>query len=129
MQKLPIKCWWKWLRTGVNFINILRAAFARADPKIAIKIDNSTVFFALSGSERVKAAHRTLIKMTTGVNFINIQFYLQLFPEWMCYLKLFVLAFCIRIFLAKKLLVKCCWNRAQNAPDVTKNTIYIVKKL
>jgi len=69
------------IRTGVNFINILRAAFARADPKIAIKIDNSTVFFALSGSERVKAAHRTLIKMTTGVNFINIQFYLQLFPE------------------------------------------------
>jgi len=35
---------------GVNFINILRAAFVRPDPESAKKTDNLTVFFALLGS-------------------------------------------------------------------------------
>jgi len=47
---------------GVNFTNVLRAAFTRADPKSAKKLLNLTVFFALLGSACVKAACRTLMK-------------------------------------------------------------------
>jgi len=36
------------------------------DRKRAKKTDNLTVFFALSGSALVKAAHRTLMKLTPG---------------------------------------------------------------
>jgi len=39
------------LHPEVNFINVLRAAFMSADPKRAKKIDNFTVFFALSGKK------------------------------------------------------------------------------
>ena len=49
---------------GVNFTNILQAAFTCADPKSAIKLLNLTVFFALLGSAHVKAARRTLVKLT-----------------------------------------------------------------
>ncbi len=52
---------------GVNFINIIQAAFARADPKSAKKTDNLTVFFAISGSTHAKAARRMLIKLTPGL--------------------------------------------------------------
>jgi len=45
---------------GVDFINILFKAFTRADPKI----DGLTVFFALLGSVRVKAALEMLVKLT-----------------------------------------------------------------
>ena len=55
-------------RYGVNFTNILRAAFTGADPKSAIKLLNLTVFFALLGSARVKAACRTLVKLTPVVD-------------------------------------------------------------
>jgi len=41
---------------GVNFINFLQSAFARADPKCTKKTYNLTVFFTLLGSERIKAA-------------------------------------------------------------------------
>ncbi len=55
-------------RSSVNFINILREAFACADPKSAKKTDSSTVFFVLLGS-----VCKMLVKSTTlGVNFINI---------------------------------------------------------
>jgi len=50
----------------VNFINILRAAFTRADPKSTKKTDDLTVFFALSGSAHVKAGRWTLMKLTPG---------------------------------------------------------------
>jgi hypothetical protein len=40
--------------TGVNFINILRAAFTLADPK-STKKDSQAVCFALLGSVSVKA--------------------------------------------------------------------------
>ncbi len=43
---------------GVNFINILLAAFTSTDPKSAKKTDSFTVSFALLGSALVKAAHR-----------------------------------------------------------------------
>ncbi len=39
---------------GVNFINILQAAFARGNPESAKKINNMTVFFAPLGSAHVK---------------------------------------------------------------------------
>jgi len=45
---------------------VLRAAFMHADPESAKKTDNLTVFFALLGSARAKAARRTLMKLTPG---------------------------------------------------------------
>jgi len=41
------------LTLGVNFINVLWAAFTWADPKSAKKTDSLTVFFVLLGSARV----------------------------------------------------------------------------
>ncbi len=59
--------------SGVNFINILWAAFMCIDPqKCKKKTDNLTVFFALSGSEWVKPARKILVKSMPQVNFINI---------------------------------------------------------
>ena len=51
----------------VNFTNVLRAAFKRADPKSAKKTVNSSSFCALGISARVKAAHRMLVKLTPDV--------------------------------------------------------------
>jgi hypothetical protein len=34
--------------------------------------DDLTVIFALSGSSHLKAEHKMLMKLTTGLNFINI---------------------------------------------------------
>ena len=50
-------------RPGVNFTNVIRAAFTRADPKSAKKLLKLTVFFVLLGSARVKAAGRMLVKL------------------------------------------------------------------
>jgi len=59
-------------RPGVNFINVLQAAFALTDPNSNKNTDNLTIFFALLGLARLKAACKMLMKLTTGVNFINI---------------------------------------------------------
>ena len=53
-------------RPGVNFINVLQATFTCADPEIAKKTVKSSSCFALLGSSSVKAAHRTLMKLTPG---------------------------------------------------------------
>jgi len=45
----------------------------RSDPKSAKRTDDLTVFFAPSGSARIKAASRTLMKLTPSVNFINVK--------------------------------------------------------
>jgi hypothetical protein len=61
--------------TVVNFTNILRTAFTSKDHKSAKNTVKSSVFFALLGSERSKAAHKPLMKLTpacTVVNFTNI---------------------------------------------------------
>ena len=50
-------------RVGVNFINILRAAFMHADPESAKKLLDLTVFLGLMGSASVKAACRMLMKL------------------------------------------------------------------
>ncbi len=58
---------------GVNFINVLRAAFTRADPESAKKTVKLSVFFALSGSVKsVKAAHRTLVKLTPDIRIMSL---------------------------------------------------------
>jgi len=57
---------WSWC-AGVNFANVLRAAFMLVDPKsVRYKIDNLTVFFTPLGSSSKKAACRTLMKLTPG---------------------------------------------------------------
>jgi len=52
--------------SAVNFSNILRAAFMRADTKSAKKIVKLSSFFVLLGTARVKSACRTLVKLTPG---------------------------------------------------------------
>ena len=51
---------------GVNFTNILCAAFTRKDTKSAKKQLELTVFFVLLGSAHVKAGCRMLVKLTPG---------------------------------------------------------------
>jgi len=53
-------------RVGVDFINILRAAFTPVDPESAKKTDILTIFFALLGSVRAKTWSKTLMKLTLG---------------------------------------------------------------
>jgi len=60
------------LSPGVNFINILLAAFMHQDPKSAKKADNLPVFFALLGSVRVKSAHKMLVKLTPGITLLKL---------------------------------------------------------
>ena len=55
------------LHPGVNSTNILRAAFTRADPKIVKKTVKLSSFIALLGSAHIKAARRTLVKLTPSV--------------------------------------------------------------
>ncbi len=52
--------------TGVNFINVLWAAFTHTNPKSAKKIVKLSIFFALLGSARSKAVCRTLMKWNPG---------------------------------------------------------------
>jgi len=54
---------------GVNFINVLLAAFSCADPKSLKRLYNLTVFFTLLCLARAKAARKTLMKLTPGRNF------------------------------------------------------------
>ena len=51
-------------RPGVNFTNILQAAFMPADLKSAKKTVKLSSFIALLGSACVKAARRMLVKLT-----------------------------------------------------------------
>jgi len=50
-------------KPGVNFINVLQAAFTHILKVLKI-VSSCQSFFALSGSARIKAAPRTLIKLT-----------------------------------------------------------------
>ncbi len=53
-------------RPGFNFINILQAAFACADPKCIKMIFELSIFFTLLGSTSVKALCKMLTKFTLG---------------------------------------------------------------
>jgi hypothetical protein len=69
------------LNPGVKFTNILRAAFMHSDPKSAKKTDSLT-YFALLGSERVKAAPKMFVKLIPVVKsvkrYLEIQFQTKL---------------------------------------------------
>jgi len=52
------------LTLGVNFINILRVAFLHADPKSSKNTVKLSAFFALLGSDCVKATRPTLMQLT-----------------------------------------------------------------
>jgi len=54
------------LTSGVNFINVLGAAFTLVDIKSVKKIDNLTVIFKHLGSASVKAARKALMKLSPG---------------------------------------------------------------
>jgi hypothetical protein len=54
------------LVSGVNFINILEAAFTRAYPKSAKKYSQAVSLFALLGSACIKAARKSMVKLTPG---------------------------------------------------------------
>jgi len=58
--------------SSVNFTNVLSTTFKQGDPESVKKTNNLTVFFALSGSARVEAAGRVLMKLTRGVDFTNV---------------------------------------------------------
>jgi len=51
------------LTPGLNFINVLRTAFTRAEEEVT---DDLTVFFTLLGSTSIKASRKTLVKLTPG---------------------------------------------------------------
>ncbi len=53
-------------RSGVNFINVLRTAFALVDPESVKNTVRSSVSFTLLGSMSVKAVRRTLMKLSPG---------------------------------------------------------------
>jgi len=57
----------KYYVAEINFIIVLRAAFACTDPESEKKTDGLTVFFVLSRSAQVKATHRKLMKLTPGL--------------------------------------------------------------
>ena len=59
---------------GVNFTNVLQAAFTLADPKSAKKSLKLSSFIALLGSVRVKAVRRTLVKLTPGDSSITEEY-------------------------------------------------------
>jgi len=76
---------------GVNFTNILRAAFTTADPKSAKNTLKTSVFFALLGSESVKAFHKMFVKSYQSCqfhkNFTMSFFYAQVFCTTLLYLQ------------------------------------------
>jgi len=51
----------------LNFINVLRTAFAPADPESVKNTDDLTVFFTLLGSTGVKAVCKSLVKLTPSI--------------------------------------------------------------
>ncbi len=54
------------MKSGVDFTNVLRKTFTRADPKSTKKTDGLAIFFALLESSRIKAAHKMLMKLNSG---------------------------------------------------------------
>ncbi len=61
------------IRSGVNFTNVLRTAFAPVDPKSVKRYWLLDWIFTLLGATGVKAVLRTLMKLSPGVNFINVE--------------------------------------------------------
>jgi len=73
LEASPVQQWhprrsgvekWAGNLSGVNFNNILRAAFTSADPRKRKKTNGLNAFFALLGSACVKALRKMLVKST-----------------------------------------------------------------
>jgi hypothetical protein len=71
-------------RAGLNFINVLRTAFTLTDPKSVKKTIKWSSMFTLLGSTIVKAARKTLVKLTPdhkrdkkdrGLDYIYLHFW------------------------------------------------------
>ncbi len=60
---------------GVNFINVICAAFTCADPESIKFFDNLTIILMHLGSAHVKAAHKMLMKLTP--EFVKMKFYVK----------------------------------------------------
>jgi hypothetical protein len=61
------------LSLGLNFINVLRTAFMLVGPKRIVRIQSSSQYLImLLESAGANAAHRALMKLTPGLNFINV---------------------------------------------------------
>ncbi len=59
------------MKPGVNFINVLHAAFTLADPE-SVKFQLSCQYlFVVLGSVRVKAAQKMFMKLTPSVKAEN----------------------------------------------------------
>jgi len=64
-----------WTKSGFGpftQFRTLHGAFMRTDHKSAENTVKLSVFFALLGSAQVKAAHKMLVKLTTGDNKIQL---------------------------------------------------------
>jgi len=60
---------------GVNFTNILCAAFKQADPRSAKKYSQVIILFCAFGiCAQIKALSKMLVKLTTGVPTIRLKF-------------------------------------------------------
>jgi len=57
---------------GVDFINVLQAAFAHANPKSTKKTDGLTAYFTLCVSAGAKVTHKMLMKLTAGHNLAKL---------------------------------------------------------
>ncbi len=53
--------------SGLNFINVLLTAFMHVDPECAKRQSSQQCHLALLGPTSVKAASKTLVKLTPGV--------------------------------------------------------------
>jgi len=58
---------------GVNFTNILCAAFTSLDPKCAKRQSSHQCLFALFGPKHVKAAYKMLVKLTPGAGAVDLR--------------------------------------------------------
>jgi len=85
-----VTCWS--LRAGVNFINVLRAAFRCADPKSAKRYFNQQCRFMLLGPMSVKSVHKMFIKLTPGVDFTNV--FMYAFSVQKCLLSFYLFMVC-----------------------------------
>jgi len=63
-------------RLGVNFTNLLCAAFMLVDPKGVKKTDGLTVFITLLGSTRIKAVCKSLMKLSLELVTLSCDGYL-----------------------------------------------------
>jgi hypothetical protein len=93
------------LTTGVNFINILRTAFALVAPRGVRIQSNCQCLFTLLESTSVKAVCRMLMKLSPAVNFINV-FCTNFLYE--CLLWSFSLVTCLVAFCFGKKFVRKC---------------------